>query len=181
MSITTDLRKTVTGSKPLSAAVGVVDATVGRLREVPATLSTLKIDVDEIRSALSTMRTQTAELPDRAQAAAQSAAAAATKQAQSAYDELATRGRSLVRRITDQQATKDLEAQRKAAVARTKAAATTARKSAARAGASAQATAKTVEDGAAATRAAVKGAATSARRTASAAAKAAEDATDKVG
>jgi len=177
MSITTDLRKTVTESKPLSAAMGVVDATVGRLREVPATLSTLKVDADEIRSALSTVRTQTAELPDRAQ----SAAAAATKQAQSTYEELVTRGRELVRRITNQEATKDLEAQGKAAVAKTKAAATTARKSAAKAGASAQATARTVEDGAAATRSAVKGAATSARRTASAAAKAAEDATDTVG
>ena len=84
-------------------------------------------------------------------------------QAEETYEDLAGRGKELVERIRQQQATEDMEAQAKATAGKAKAARTTVKK-----------TAETAERSA-------KGTATSARKTAKSAAKAAEAAAGKVG
>lgn len=98
-----------------------------------------------------------------------------------AYGELVARGRSVVGRIRRQKATQELEDQATSTVRRTKATATTARRSAEATRSSAKGTATTARKRAASTKTAAKGATTSARKTTRAAAKAAGDGAAKVG
>lgn len=142
-------RRTVSG--PLYAVAGAGDLVVAGLRSVPSRLSDLRDDVPAPSQVVALPVLATAKVLDL------------TQRAGDAYDDLAQRGKDVVRRIRRQKSSQDLAHQATSTVRRTKAASTTAKKSATR------------------TRMATKGAATSARKTASSAGKAAADAGSKIG
>ena len=141
-------------NKPLYAVAGVVDLTVEKVRNVPTYARNIRVD---------------------------NVAVSAAELTEAVYGDLVERGRTLVSRIRRQDETKEFEARAKNTVSRTKAAATTARNSAADTRTSAKRTSTTARKNASATRSAAKGAATSAGRTTKAAAKAAEAGAAKVG
>jgi hypothetical protein len=144
-------------------------------------LTSLKVGPGDVVRAVSTVGAETAALPARAQTVASGVAADVTGRADAVYDELLTRGRRVVRRIRRQRATEDLKQQATSTVRRTKATATTARKSAAETRTATRRATTTAKKRAATTRTVAKGAATSARKTAKAATTAAADGAAKVG
>jgi hypothetical protein len=181
MVSTTDLKKTLGDTRPFYAVAGVVDLTVEQLRAVPTYARSIKVERGDVEQAVAELRSETRALPTRAT----TAALEAVERAEDTYGDLVRRGRSVVGRIRRQQASQDLEASAPNTVSRTKAATTTARRSATNTGTTAKRatgrTATTARKNAASTRTATKGAATSARKTAKAAGRAVEDGAAKVG
>ena len=198
---------TITRSKPFYVVAGAGDLAVKTVRQVPARLSTMRIERKDLQKAVATVQAETAALPAKAQTAAVEAAVGAADRADAVYSELLTRGRKVVGRIRRQRSTQDLKRDAATTVRRTKAASTTAKKGAAdtasaakgtrttarKAAASgtrsastatrssAKRTTTTARKRAASTRTATKSAATSARKTASSAAQATSDGAAKVG
>lgn len=150
MSVITDLTKNVddltkkVDPRPFYAVVGVTDLTVEKAREArvaaEARVADLRADLDKMVADLSVEKIQ-----DRVQTRASAAfaqvqdlpnvAAAQRKsnvdKAVARYEDLAARGKKLVQRIRNQQATKDLVAQAETTMAQAKGVVTTARKAAA--------------------------------------------------
>jgi len=164
--------RTKSSATPLYALAGFGDLAVAKLREVSdelagriATLDQQALQaqlakrVDALAADARTVPAKLRELP----IAAQASIATVLGQADVTYEELAGRGKKVVTRIRNQQATQDLLARAGDTESRAKATRTSVRKSAETAGRSAKATT------------------TSARKTARTAAKAAGDAADKVG
>jgi hypothetical protein len=172
---------TITRSKPFYVVAGAGDLAVKTVRQVPAKLSTVRIERKDVEKAVATLQAETAALPAKAQTVAVEAAVEVADRADAVYTELLTRGRKVVGRIRRQQATQDLKRDAATTVRRTKAATTTAKKSAATTRSAAKRTTTTARKQAATTRTATKSAATSARKTAASARKATTDAAAKTG
>jgi heparin binding hemagglutinin HbhA len=164
--------------RPVYAVVGAGDLAVEKLREVSREVHVPKTDVKTVRDQLQsqvesqvknvqaqakTAQAQVRTAPAKTQAAVTEALNEALAQANTVYDDLAARGKSLVTRIRRQQATQDLEAAVDNTVSQAKATKTTAKKAAK------------------STRTRAKATTTSARKTADAAGRAVQDAADKVG
>lgn len=111
----------LTDTKPFYAAAGCGDLAVEKLREVPDRLHDVQGRLQGLAS------TDRGELQQRALTYAGYLGTKAT----STYDDLARRGRSAVERVRGQEATQELEARAKAMSRQTKAAVTSARKTAA--------------------------------------------------
>ncbi|MBA3308932.1 MAG: hypothetical protein H0U28_02585 [Nocardioidaceae bacterium] len=157
-----DLEKRISEATPLYAVVGAGDLAVQKIRDARAELSARAATPEHLMT-----------LPAKARAVLGDAVASA----ESRYDDLAGRGKHLVTRVRNQEATVDLEKQAKTTASRAKATSTSAKKTAATAKESAAAT----EKPATTTKRSAKATTTSAKKTASAAKKAAVDGVDKVG
>lgn len=137
MSVIEDLRKNI-DTTLLFAAVGVTDLAVEKVRE--ARVRATKVSTD-LRADLEPAKVvaQVKELP----AVALNQSLVMGGKVTEGYEDLAARGKKLVSRIRNQQATKDLVAQAEVAVAQAKGAVTSARNAAAEIEKSAKATVTT--------------------------------------
>ena len=136
MSIATDLRKTLTDTKPLMAYVGTVDLAVEKAREARADAEARRATFRAEYSPAK-LQAKAVELPEKAVKVVQELPTLALNRgielselAQARYEDLAARGEKLVDRIRNQKATKDLVAQVDTTVASAKGAVTVARKGA---------------------------------------------------
>jgi heparin binding hemagglutinin HbhA len=145
-----DIRRTVTESTPLRAAVGAADLTVERVRDAIANASQTQARVEERLARMQhslearvtgfdpqqfRARLGEALAPKSLQATAQQLPALAVSRAievagiaEARYESLAERGKELMERLRTQKATQDLISQGKVTLSRTKAAVTTARR-----------------------------------------------------
>jgi hypothetical protein len=135
MATSTDTRSPFDPT-PLFAVVGVTDLAVERVRAVQAQfearLAAAQAGVEKQINDFDpqVLRAQAQDVPNKAAAFALTQASKASTKAESAYEDLARRGKSLVDRIRSQQATQDLVNQAGSTVSRGKAAVTVARKAA---------------------------------------------------
>ena len=136
MTLVKDIRKTVTDTTPVYAAVGVTDLAVERLREARARATSraaaVRLDLD-----VSTMQDKAVKRFEKVTEQAQQIPAQfrtqtveAAGKARETYSELAVRGEKLVKRLRNQKSTKDLFAQAGNTVTLGKGAVTTVRKAA---------------------------------------------------
>ncbi len=145
-----DIRRTVTESTPVRAAVGATDLAVERVRTVVAHRAETQAKLEErltkvqhsVEKAVSDFDAKALQAkarealdPKALQAAAQQVPALAVSRAlevasraEARYESLAERGKVLIERLRGQKATQDLISQGKVTISRTKAAVTTARK-----------------------------------------------------
>lgn len=125
MSTAQDLRKTVTGSAPFQALVGVTDLAVERARVAVA-------DLEKAVGSFEPKDLQAAarELPAKAVSTAIATADQLAERAEATYADLTERGQELIERVRRQRATQDLLAQSRTTVSITRSAVTTARKAA---------------------------------------------------
>ena len=136
MTLVKDIRKTVTDSTPVYAAVGATDLAVEKVRDARARMISARADLDV--TALQDKAVKLAvKRAEKAREQAQQMPALALNQtleaagkAQQAYAELAVRGHELVIRLRNQKSTKDLFAQAGSTVSLGKGAVTTVRKAA---------------------------------------------------
>jgi len=132
MTLVKEIRKTVTDTTPVYAAVGVTDLAVERLREARARAAAVRPDLsvsamqDRAVKGIEKVTEQALHMP--AQVRDQTVEAA--DKAQHTYTELAVRGEKLVKRLRSQKATQDLLAQADNTVSLGKGAVTTIRKAA---------------------------------------------------
>jgi heparin binding hemagglutinin HbhA len=136
MTLVKDIRKTVTDTTPVYAAVGVTDLAIERLREARTRAATraaaVRTDLD-----VSVMQDRAVKRFEKVTEQAQQIPAQVRNQtvevagkARETYSELALRGEELVKRIRNQKSTKDLFAQAGTTVTLGKGAVTTVRKAA---------------------------------------------------
>lgn len=129
MALVADIRKTVTETTPVYAAVGLTDLAVEKVRHARA-----KATADLDPTALQTKaQARVAEVAGSAQelpALALNRGLELAGKAQESYESFAARGEKLVKRVRTQKATKDLIAQAETTVALGKGAVTTVRRSA---------------------------------------------------
>jgi heparin binding hemagglutinin HbhA len=118
---TVDVRRALSDSKPLLAAVGAGDLAVERLRQLSGQLRH-ELHPKIVRDRVGTLDVQA--LPRRTQ----SIVRGRIDQATGIYDDLAARGRILIGRIRRQKATEDLVEQAQATVRQARATRTAARK-----------------------------------------------------
>ena len=139
MSVITELTKNV-DARPLYAVVGVTDLTVEKAREAAvvaeARATKARADFDKLVADLAPAKVQDRALAAFAQVQELPTVAADqtrtnVEKVVAGYEDLALRGKKLVERIRNQQATKDLVAQAETTVSQAKGAVTTARKAAA--------------------------------------------------
>jgi hypothetical protein len=132
MTLVNDIRKTVTDTTPVYAAVGVTDLAVETLRDASTRIAAVRVDLnvntlqDKAIKQFEKVTEQVQHLP--AQVKTQSVEV--TDKAKETYSGLAVRGEKLVDRIRNQQATKNLTAQASNTVNLGKGAVTTVRKAA---------------------------------------------------
>jgi heparin binding hemagglutinin HbhA len=144
MSVATDIRNTLTDTKPLLAYVGTIDLAVEKAREarVEAEARRAKLRAEytpaKLQAKATELQGKAVELPEKAVKAVQELPTLALNRgielselAQAQYADLAVRGEKLVTRIRNQKATKDLVAQVDTTIASAKGAVTVARKGAA--------------------------------------------------
>ncbi|NYG07148.1 hypothetical protein BJ986_001635 [Phycicoccus badiiscoriae] len=136
MALVADIRKTVTDSTPVFAAVGLADLAVEKVRDarVKATVKASNVRGELDPSALQTKaQVRVTEVAGQAQelpALALNRSLELAGKAQETYESAAARGEKLVKRVRTQKATKDLVSQAEATFALGKGAVTTVRKSA---------------------------------------------------
>lgn len=125
MSTTQDLRKSLTGSAPFQALVGVTDLAVERARVAVA-------DLEKAVGSFEPKDLQAAarELPAKAVSTAIATADQLAERAEATYAELTERGQDLITRVRRQRATQELLEQSRTTVSITRSAVTTARKAA---------------------------------------------------
>ncbi|HEY5247877.1 MAG TPA: hypothetical protein VIJ15_05410 [Dermatophilaceae bacterium] len=136
MTIAKDIRKTVSDTTPVYAAVGVTDLAVERLREARVRATT-RVTAVQLDLNLSTMQEKAVKRFEKATEQVQqipaqfrSQTVEAADKAKETYSELAVRGEKLVNRIRNQKSTKDLLAQAGNTVSLGKGAVTTVRNAA---------------------------------------------------
>ena len=132
MTLVNDIRKTVTDTTPVYAAVGVTDLAVETLRDASARVAAVRVDLD-ITSLQDKAIKQFEKVSEQVQhipAQVKTQSVEATDKAKETYSGLAVRGEKLVARIRNQQATKNLMAQAGNTVNLGKGAVTTVRKAA---------------------------------------------------
>jgi len=132
MSLVKDIRKTVTDTTPVYAALGATDLAVERLRDARTRAAAVRLDLDvsamqgravkgfekvteQVQQIPAQVRDQTVEVAGKAR---------------ETYTGLAVRGEKLVKRVRNQKSTKDLFAQAGGTVSLGKGAVTTVRKAA---------------------------------------------------
>lgn len=132
MTLVHDIRKTVTDTTPVYAAVGATDLAVEKVRDARARVIAARADLD-----VSALQDKAVKRAEKAREQAQHMPALALNQtleaagkAQQTYADLAVRGHKLVKRLRSQKATKDLFAQAGNTVSLGKGAVTTVRKAA---------------------------------------------------
>lgn len=136
MAFVADIRKTVTDSTPVFAAVGLADLAVEKVRDarVKATVKASNVRVELDPTTLQTKAqvrvTEVAEQAQELPALALNRSLELAGKAQETYESAAARGEKLVKRVRTQKATKDLVSQAEATFALGKGAVTTVRKSA---------------------------------------------------
>jgi hypothetical protein len=132
MTLVNEIRKTVTDTTPIYAAVGVTDLAIERSREARARAAAARPDLSvtaiQDRTVKRIEKVSEQALHIRAQVREQSVEAA--EAAQHTYTELAVRGEKLVKRLRRQKATQDLLAQADNTLSLGKGAVTTVRKAA---------------------------------------------------
>ena len=172
---------TITKSKPFYAVAGAGDLAVKALREVPNKLSQLRVDPKDIASTITVVQTEAKTIPYRAQNVAVVLVGETVGLADVIYDDLVTRGRRISNRIRRQKSTQETKAQASTTVRRTKAAKTTAKKSAGATKTAVRGATTTAKKRAASTTRATKSATKAAASTTTAAAQATTDAAQKLG
>ena len=132
MTIASDIRKTVTDTTPVYAAVGVTDLAVEIVRDAGVRASAARADFH-----VSTLQDKAVKRAEKVAARAQHMPGLAMNQtleaagkAHQTYADLAVRGHKLVARLREQKATKDLVAQAGSTVSLGRGAVTTVRKAA---------------------------------------------------
>jgi len=124
MTLVKDIRKTVTDTNPVFAAVGVTDLAIEKLRDARArgelTPSALQ---DKAVKGIEKVTEQVQQIP----ADVRSQSVEAADKAQQTYADLAVRGHKLVTRLRNQKSTQDLIAQAGSTVSLGKGAVTTVR------------------------------------------------------
>ncbi len=132
MTIVQDIRKTVTDTTPVYAAVGITDLAVERLRDARVRAAAVRLDLnvstvqDKAVKRFEKVSEQAQQIPARFR----SQTVEVADKAKETYAELAVRGETLVKRIRNQKSTKDLLAQANSTVSLGKGAVTTVRKAA---------------------------------------------------
>jgi hypothetical protein len=132
MALIADLRKTVTDSTPVYAAVGLTDLAVEKVRDARVRASGVRVEVDpaalqaKAQAAVAEVAEQAQELP----VLALNRSLVFASRAAESYESFALRGEKLVKRVRTQKATKDLISQAEATFALGKGAVTTVRRSA---------------------------------------------------
>jgi hypothetical protein len=143
MAFVADIRKTVTDTTPVFAAVGLTDLAVEKVRDARVKATSVRVDIDpatlqakavaQAKEQAKAVRTQAETVVEQAQelpALALNRSLELAGKAQESYESFAVRGEKLVKRVRTQKATKDLLAQAEATFALGKGAVTTVRKSA---------------------------------------------------
>jgi len=142
MTLVKDIRKTVTDTNPVFAAVGVTDLAIERLRDARARAAAVRHDLtpsalqDKAVKRIEKVTEQVQQIP----ADVRSQSVEAADKAQQTYADLAVRGHKLVTRLRNQKSTQDLLAQAGSTVSLGKGAVTTVRKAATQTERSAKAT-----------------------------------------
>lgn len=136
MTLITEIRKNVSESTPLMAVVGATDYAVERVRAAAKDAATLQVQFEKRVQALekvpAIVEERVRKIDTKAvQAVPALAVARALETAgrvEQSYEKFAERGKELLDRVAQEQATQDLIAQGKVTLSRTKAAVTTVRK-----------------------------------------------------
>jgi heparin binding hemagglutinin HbhA len=133
MTLVNDIRKTVTDTNPVYAAVGVTDLAVEMLRDARNKAAGVRLDreVSALQDNLVKRFEKVAEQAQQIPAQVRNQTVEVAGKARDTYSSLAVRGEALVKRIRNQKSTKDLFAQANTTVAFGKGAVTTVRKAAA--------------------------------------------------
>lgn len=124
MALTTYIKK----NTAMMAAIGAGDLAVEKLRDIKLPKVTVdpKVAQEEVQDQIAVLVNRVSELPTKVTGFVNDQVA----QGNEVFDDLANRGKVLVDRIANQQATKDLQAQAQRTTSQAKGAATTAKKSA---------------------------------------------------
>jgi hypothetical protein len=132
MTLVADIKKTVTDTTPVYAAVGATDLAVEKVREarVRATEVRAEYTADKIQARVAERATEVTEQVQHVPALALNRGLELAGKAAESYGALVVRGESLVKRVRNQKATKDLVAQAESTVSLGKGAVTTVRKAA---------------------------------------------------
>jgi heparin binding hemagglutinin HbhA len=125
MTFVKDIRKTVTDTTPVYAALGATDLAVERLRAARDRAAGVRLGLD-----VSAIQDRAAKRFETVTEQVRSQRAEAAGKARETYTELAVRGEKLVKRVRSQKSTKDLFAQAGSTVSLGKGAVTTVRKAA---------------------------------------------------
>ncbi|HEY7719127.1 MAG TPA: hypothetical protein VH915_10215 [Pedococcus sp.] len=130
MALAQDLKKTVTDTTPVYAAVGAADLAVEKVREarVRATAARADLALDKLQARAVQRATEATEQAQQVPALALNRGLELAGRAAESYGAFAARGEKLVTRVRNQKATKDLLAQAETTVALGKGAVTTMRK-----------------------------------------------------
>ena len=142
MTLVKDIRKTVTDTTPVFAAVGVTDLAIERLRDARARAAAVRQDLtpgalqDKAVKRIEKVTEQVQQIP----ADVRSQSVEAADKAQQTYADLAVRGHKLVTRLRNQKSTQDLIAQAGSTISLGKGAVTTIRHAATETERSAKAT-----------------------------------------
>ena len=142
MAFVADIRKSVTDTTPVFAAVGLTDLAVEKVRHASVRAAAVRAELEPTK--LQTMAqarvAEVAETGKELPALALNRSLELAGKAQESYESVAARGERLVKRVRTQKSTKDLIAQAEATVALGKGAVTTVRHSASEIQRSAKAT-----------------------------------------
>jgi tartrate dehydratase beta subunit/fumarate hydratase class I family protein len=132
MTFVKDIRKTVTDTTPVYAALGATDLAVERLREARDRAAAIRLDLDvsAIQDRAVKRFEQVTEQVQQIPAQVRNQRVEAAGKARETYTGLAARGEKLVKRVRNQKSTKDLFAQAGSTVSLGKGAVTTVRKAA---------------------------------------------------
>jgi len=132
MTLVKDIRKTVTDTTPVFAALGVTDLAVERLRDARARAAAVRLDLDinVIQDRAAKRFEKVSEQVQQIPAQVRNQSAEVAGKARETYSELAVRGEKMVKRVRNQKSTKDLFAQAGNTVSLGKGAVTTVRKAA---------------------------------------------------
>src|SRR5687768_4566815 len=107
MPFVKDIRKTVTDTTPVYAAVGATDLAVEKVREARARAAAVRANlaVDALQAKATDRATKVADRAQQVPALVLNRSLVLAGQAQESYADLATRGQSLVQRVRTQKAT----------------------------------------------------------------------------
>ena len=113
MTFVKDIRKTVTDTTPVYAALGATDLAVERLREARDRAAAIRLDLDvsAIQDRAVKRFEQVTEQVQQIPAQVRNQRVEAAGKARETYTGLAVRGEKLVKRVRNQKSTKDLFAQ----------------------------------------------------------------------
>ena len=132
MALVADIKKTVTDTTPVFAAVGAADLAIEKVREARARAEAARVElsVERLQAKAVQRATEATEQAQQVPALALNRGLEIAGKAAESYGEFAARGEKLVKRVRNQKATKDLVAQAETTVALGKGAVTTVRKAA---------------------------------------------------